>query len=110
MHWTRFEGASAAIGHYVRLVHEGRISPDEGWEAICQYNAAMLRPAWPLERLQARGRPALGAACRRRTARRSFALRRTQTPPRQPAAGLQPSARCSTTAARCRRTSSRRAC
>ena len=50
--WTRFEGASAAIGHYIRLAHEGRISPDEGWEAICGYNAAMLRPAWPLERLQ----------------------------------------------------------
>lgn len=50
--WTRFAGASAAIGHYVRLVHEGKISPDEGWEAICQYNAAMLRPPWPLERLK----------------------------------------------------------
>jgi hypothetical protein len=51
--WTRFQGASAAIGHYVRLVHDGRITPDEGWEAICQYNAAMLRPAWPLDRLKA---------------------------------------------------------
>ncbi len=50
--WTRFEGASAAIGHYVRMVHEGRISANEGWEAICQYNAAMLRPAWPEERLK----------------------------------------------------------
>jgi hypothetical protein len=50
--WTRFEGASAAIGHYVRLVHEGKLSPNDGWEAICQYNAAMLRPAWPPERLQ----------------------------------------------------------
>ncbi len=50
--WTRFEGASAAIGHYVRMVHEGKLSPNEGWEAICQYNAAMLRPAWPVERLQ----------------------------------------------------------
>ena len=50
--WTRFEGASAAIGHYVRMVHEGKISPNDGWEAICQYNSAMLRPAWPVERLQ----------------------------------------------------------
>ena len=49
--WTRFQGASAAIGHYVRLAHDGRISRDEAWEAICQYNAAMLRPSWPLERL-----------------------------------------------------------
>ncbi len=50
--WTRFEGASAAIGHYIRLVHEGLLSPDDGWDGICQYNAAMLRPAWPLERLR----------------------------------------------------------
>lgn len=51
--WSRFEGASAAIGHYIRQVHDGRISQDEGWEAICQYNAAMLRPSWPLDRLKA---------------------------------------------------------
>lgn len=51
--WTRFAGASAAIGHFVRQVHDGRMSPDDAWEAICQYNAAMLRPAWPLERLKA---------------------------------------------------------
>ncbi|HET6377645.1 MAG TPA: AAA family ATPase [Methylocella sp.] len=51
--FTRFQGASAAIGHYIRMVHEGRLGPREGWEAICQYNAAMLRPAWPLERLKA---------------------------------------------------------
>lgn len=50
--WSRFEGASAAIGHFIRQVHDGRIGPDEGWEAICQYNAAMLRPSWPLERLR----------------------------------------------------------
>lgn len=51
--WTRFEGASAAIGHYVRVAHDGRISRDEAWRAICEYNAAMLRPSWPLERLAA---------------------------------------------------------
>jgi len=50
--WSRFEGASAAIGHYVRMVHDGRLSKDEGWQAICEYNAAMLRPAWPVERLK----------------------------------------------------------
>ena len=50
--WTRFEGASAAIGYYIRLVHEGKISPNDGWEGICGYNAAMLRPAWPQERLR----------------------------------------------------------
>ncbi len=50
--WSRFEGASAAIGHYIRMVHDGRLSKDEGWQAICEYNAAMLRPAWPVERLK----------------------------------------------------------
>ncbi len=50
--WTRFEGASAAIGHFIRMVHEGRMSPDEGWEGICGYNAAMLRPSWSEERLK----------------------------------------------------------
>ena len=50
--WSRFEGASAAIGHFIRMVHEGRLSKNEGWEAICGYNAAMLRPSWPIERLQ----------------------------------------------------------
>jgi hypothetical protein len=51
--WTRFQGASAAIGHFIRQVHEGRLTPDQGWEAICGYNAACLRPTWPLDRLKA---------------------------------------------------------
>ena len=51
--WTRFQGASAAIGHYVRMVHDGRLTGDQGWEGICQYNAAMLQPPWPLDRLKA---------------------------------------------------------
>jgi len=50
--WSRFEGASAAIGYFLRLVHEGRMSMDEGWTAICGYNAAILRPSWPLDRLK----------------------------------------------------------
>ncbi|WP_251134540.1 AAA family ATPase [Falsiruegeria litorea] len=50
--WTRFEGASAAIGHFIRMVHEGRMSVDEGWQGICGYNAAMLRPSWSEERLK----------------------------------------------------------
>jgi hypothetical protein len=51
--WTRFQGASAAIGHFVRQVHAGRMTGEQGWEAICGYNAACLRPTWPLERLKA---------------------------------------------------------
>lgn len=50
--WSRFEGASAAIGHFIRMVHEGRMTKDGGWEGICGYNAAMLRPQWPVERLK----------------------------------------------------------
>jgi hypothetical protein len=50
--WSRFEGASAAIGHFIRMVHEGRMTKDEGWEGICGFNAAMLRPQWPVERLK----------------------------------------------------------
>ena len=50
--WSRFEGASAAIGYFIRMVHDGRLSKDEGWEAICGYNAAMLRPQWPVDRLK----------------------------------------------------------
>jgi hypothetical protein len=50
--WSRFEGASAAIGHFIRMVHEGRMSKEAGWEGICGYNAAMLRPQWSVERLK----------------------------------------------------------
>ncbi|SFK96131.1 AAA family ATPase [Celeribacter marinus] len=50
--WSRFEGASTAIGYFIRMVHEGRMSKDEGWEGICGYNAAMLRPQWSVERLK----------------------------------------------------------
>ncbi len=50
--WTRFEGASTAIGYYVRQVHEGRLTADEGWEAIRGYNAACLQPPWPEDRLK----------------------------------------------------------
>jgi hypothetical protein len=60
--WSRFEGASAAIGYFLRLVHEGRMSMDEGWTAICGYNAAMLRPSWPLDRLKRETESPLGAA------------------------------------------------
>ena len=49
--WTRFTGASSAIGHYIRMAHVGQMSRNEAWEAICQYNAAMLRPPWPQDRL-----------------------------------------------------------
>ncbi|PAU94059.1 AAA family ATPase, partial [Paracoccus salipaludis] len=46
----------AAIGYYLRQAHEGRLSLDEAWEAICGYNAAMLRPSWSEDRLKAETR------------------------------------------------------
>ena len=49
--WNRFDGASVAIGHHVRQAHEGRLTADGAWQAICAYNAAMLRPPWDLQRL-----------------------------------------------------------
>ena len=63
--WSRFAGRQRRH----RPFHpHGPRGPDhrrdEGWEAICGYNAAMLRPSWPLERLTARGRAALVAARR----------------------------------------------
>ncbi|MBF0371612.1 MAG: AAA family ATPase [Magnetococcales bacterium] len=51
--WSRFAGASAAIGHYIRMAHSGQMNKEEAWEAISQYNAAMLRPPWPQDRLAA---------------------------------------------------------
>ncbi len=75
--WTRFQGASAAIGHYVRLAHEGRMSRDEAWEAICQYNAAQLRPSWPLERLASEAQ----RLWRLHEERHGPALERLSTPP-----------------------------
>ena len=49
--WSRFEGASCAIGHFIRMAHDGRMTRDESWQGIVDYNQAMLRPPWPLERL-----------------------------------------------------------
>ncbi|MCK9553787.1 hypothetical protein, partial [Aquamicrobium sp.] len=51
--WSRFQGASAAIGHFIYLAHQGRISAEDCWERTCGYNAAMLQPPWPLEDLRA---------------------------------------------------------
>jgi hypothetical protein len=50
--WTRFQGASVAMGHFIYLAHQGRISIEEGWERICGYNATMLQPSWPLQDLR----------------------------------------------------------
>lgn len=63
--WSRFQGASATIGHYVRMVHDGRMAWEEAWEAVCGYNAACLQPPWPLERLQGEMRRLWNLHCRK---------------------------------------------
>ncbi|MBB1493229.1 AAA family ATPase [Paracoccus sp. MC1854] len=78
--WTRFHGASAAIGHYLRQAHEGRLTLDEAWEAICGYSTAMLRPPWPEERLKAEAR----RLWKRHIERNGPAQPQRQPPPSEP--------------------------
>lgn len=49
---TRFEAAGSAIGHFVRMVREGRLSEGEAWEATRGWNLATLQPPWTEERLR----------------------------------------------------------
>jgi hypothetical protein len=49
---TRFEGAAKAIGHYIRCVRDGRMTPDEAWEATKAWNIATLVPPWSEDRLR----------------------------------------------------------
>jgi hypothetical protein len=50
--WTRVQGASVAMGHFIYLAHQGRMSVEESWERTCGYNATMLQPSWPLQDLR----------------------------------------------------------
>jgi len=49
---TRFEAAGKAIGHFIRMVREGRMSPDQAWQATCEWNTATLVPPWSEDRLR----------------------------------------------------------
>jgi|GEM_PF-3883438 len=49
---TRFEGAGQALGHFIRMVREGRYSLDEAWAAAKDWNAATLVPPWDEARLR----------------------------------------------------------
>ena len=51
--WTRFEGISRVIGHWLRRWHEGQITQAQAEEEIHAYNAACLSPPWPEARVQA---------------------------------------------------------
>ena len=48
---TRFESMSIVMGHYIRLAHDGRITPAECWDAITAHNQVNLDPPWQIERV-----------------------------------------------------------
>lgn len=48
---TRFEALSKIIGHWIRMVRNGRTSLSYAWIAIQEQNAATIRPAWEEQRL-----------------------------------------------------------
>lgn len=49
---TRFEGASKALGHFIRMVRDGRMTVEEAWEAAKNWNHATLVPPWDEDRLR----------------------------------------------------------
>lgn len=49
---TRFDAAGKAIGHFIRMVREGRMTPAEAWDATVEWNVATLVPPWSEDRLR----------------------------------------------------------
>ncbi len=49
---TRYEAAGSALGHFIRMVREGRMTEAEAWEAARGWNLATLVPPWTKERLR----------------------------------------------------------
>lgn len=49
---TRFDAAGQALGHFIRMVREGRYTLDEAWTAAREWNQATLVPPWPEDRLR----------------------------------------------------------
>ena len=68
--WSRFEGASAAIGHFIRMVHEGRMSKDEGWEGDLRLQRRHAAPALAGRAAAGASPSGSGRCMSRRTARR----------------------------------------
>jgi hypothetical protein len=48
---TRFEAASSAIGHFVRMIREGYYTGEQARKAAHDWNVATLQPPWPSERI-----------------------------------------------------------
>lgn len=49
---SRFEALSKTMGYWIRLQRLGRCSPETAWSAVQEYNAALIRPPWPEDRLR----------------------------------------------------------
>jgi putative DNA primase/helicase len=49
---TRFSALSRVIGHWVRMVRTQGITREKAWQAVLDYNAAMITPPWPEDRLR----------------------------------------------------------
>ncbi|MCB1425165.1 MAG: hypothetical protein KDJ89_05255 [Notoacmeibacter sp.] len=43
---TRFEALSKVIGHWIRQARQGKVTMEEAWQAVCEHNAALIRPPW----------------------------------------------------------------
>ena len=49
---TRHEALTRVIGHHLRLLRKGRIRKEEAWQAVLDYNSAMIVPPWDTDRLR----------------------------------------------------------
>jgi len=49
---TRFEAAGKAIGHFIRMIRDGKMTEPEAWDATKNWNTATLVPAWDEDRLR----------------------------------------------------------
>jgi hypothetical protein len=48
---TRFEAASSALGHFIRMIREGYYTEEQARKAAHEWNVATLQPPWPTERI-----------------------------------------------------------
>jgi hypothetical protein len=49
---TRFEAAGSALGHFIRMVRQGKMTEPEAWQAALEWNQATLIPPWEPDRLR----------------------------------------------------------
>ena len=48
---TRYQVLSSVIGHWLRLARYRRVSLDEAWRAVADFNLARIEPPWEADRL-----------------------------------------------------------